>query len=99
LEPKQGAYWNTLGVAQYRMGEWDAAVTALEKSMELGSGHDSFNLFFLAMAHWHLGQKEKALDWYRQAVEWMNVHSPKDEELLRFRVEAEELLGVKDKQE
>src|SRR5262249_54030732 len=30
LDPKNGKYWNTLGVAHYRDGNWRAAVDALE---------------------------------------------------------------------
>ncbi|MCH8047715.1 MAG: tetratricopeptide repeat protein [Planctomycetes bacterium] len=55
--PKNGSYWNTLGIAQYRAGDWKAAIEALEKSMELGSGGNSFDWFFLAMAHRQLGSQ------------------------------------------
>src|SRR5262249_15890334 len=50
--PKAGLIWNTLGVAHYRAGDWKAAVETLEKSMSLRQGGDSFDWFFLAMAHW-----------------------------------------------
>jgi tetratricopeptide (TPR) repeat protein len=60
LEPKQGMWWNTLGAAQYRTGDWKATVEALKKSMELRHGGDSFDWFFLAMAHWQLGNKDEA---------------------------------------
>jgi hypothetical protein len=52
-----------------------------------------FNAFFLAMAHWQLGEKEKARDWYAQAVSWMDEHGT-TEDLKHFRAEAEELLGI-----
>ena len=68
LAPKQGTFWNTLGVAHYRAGDWKAAVAALEKSEELRNGGDSFDWFFLAMAHWQLGEKDEARKWYDQAV-------------------------------
>jgi hypothetical protein len=54
----------------------------------------SHNGFFLAMAHWQLGDKEQAHTWYDQAVQWMEKNKPQDEELGRFRAEAEELLGI-----
>jgi len=41
LAPKKGNYWNTLGVAHYRAGDWQAALKALEKSMEFRKGGDS----------------------------------------------------------
>jgi tetratricopeptide (TPR) repeat protein len=95
LAPKEGTFWNTLGAAQYRAGDWKAAVAALEKSMELRKGGDSVDWFFLAMAHRQLGDKKKARTWFDQAVQWMNKHQPADEELRRFRSETAELLGIK----
>jgi tetratricopeptide (TPR) repeat protein len=92
---KEGNHWNTLGVAHYRAGEWKAATQALEKSKELlGEKELSFNAIFLAMAHWRLGNKDEARKWYEQAVQWMEKNKPQDEELVRFRAEAEELLGI-----
>jgi tetratricopeptide (TPR) repeat protein len=96
LAPKEGDYWNTLGAAHYRAENFKEAVAALEKSMELREGGDSFDWFFLAMAYWHLGEKEKASSWYEKAVDWMDKNDPKNEELLRFRAEAAELLGTKE---
>ena len=92
LAPKKGHIWNTLGVAQYRAGDWDAAIDALQKSLEL-QGDNSFDFFFLAMAHWQLGHKDEARKWYDRAVEWMEENKPDEEELRRFRAEAEELIG------
>jgi WD40 repeat protein/serine/threonine protein kinase/Flp pilus assembly protein TadD len=94
--PKMPTCWNTLGAAHYRAGDWKAAVTALEKSMELGKGGDAGDWFFLAMAHWRLGDKEQARQWYDKAVPWMEKNKPQDDELRRFRAEAEALLGIKD---
>ena len=68
----------------------------MQKSDELLQGNPpSFNAFFLAMAHWQLGNEAEARKWYAQAVEWMEKNKPHDEELLRFRAEAEQLLKVK----
>jgi tetratricopeptide (TPR) repeat protein len=94
LAPKEGTYWNTLGVANYRAGDWNAAITALEKSMELRKGGDSFDWFFLAMVHWQLGEKDKARTWFNQAAEWMDKNQPKNDELRRFRAEATELMRI-----
>jgi serine/threonine protein kinase/Flp pilus assembly protein TadD len=90
--PKKGEFWNTLGVARYRAGNWQAAVAALEKSRQLRSGGDAFDFFFLAMAHWQLGDKAQARNWYDQAIKWME-HKPKDDDLDHFRDEAAALLG------
>jgi tetratricopeptide (TPR) repeat protein len=101
-EPKVANYWNTLGVAQYRAGQWQAAIESLEKSIELVAGEDiqggaageSWNAFFLAMAHQRLGHRDEARQCYDQAVEWMEKYEPNHMELLRFRAEAAELLGI-----
>jgi serine/threonine protein kinase/WD40 repeat protein len=92
--------WNTLGVAHYRAGHWNDAIAALSKAMEYADGeHESFNTFFLAMAHWRLGDKDKARQWYDRAVDWLekNKQLLGDDllELRRFHAEAEELLGSK----
>src|SRR5262249_30721661 len=65
--PQNGGFWNTLGVAQYRAGQWREAVTALEKAMALRKGGNSSDWLFLATAHWQLGDKEKARSWYDKA--------------------------------
>ena len=94
IAPKEGMYWNTLGVAQYRAGQFNEAITTLTKSMELRSGGDAFDWFFLAMAQWQLNNKDEARTWYDKAVEWTEKNKPGDEELLRFRAEAAELLEI-----
>ena len=87
-----GHCWNTLGVAHYRAGEWKEAVAALEKAMQLRGGGDSYDWFFLAMAYWQLGEKDKASQWFDKAVQWMDKNMPKGKELGRIRAEAAELL-------
>jgi tetratricopeptide (TPR) repeat protein len=95
LAPKDGNGWNTLGVAYYRKRDWNAAVAALEKSMAVRKGGDAFDWFFLAMAHWQLGEKDQARTWYDNAVPWSEKNQPHNEELLRFRAEAEALMGIR----
>ena len=92
--PDVGTCWNTLGAAQYRAGNYEEAVKALDRSVELSSGGRGFGLFFLAMSHWQLGNKDEARQWHGKAVAWMDENKPDDEELKRFRAEAEELLGI-----
>jgi tetratricopeptide (TPR) repeat protein len=86
-------YRNTLGVAHYRNGDDKQAIAELEESMRLSGGGDGFDWFFLAMAHWRLGDHDKARTWFDRAVKWMDRHQPRNVELLRFRAEAEALLG------
>jgi tetratricopeptide (TPR) repeat protein/tRNA A-37 threonylcarbamoyl transferase component Bud32 len=89
--PAEGSFWNTLGAAHYRAGNWTAAISSLEKSQQL-QGENGFTFCFLAMAHWKRGDKEKARKWYRQAVQWMQKDQAKDTELCCIGVEAAELL-------
>jgi serine/threonine protein kinase/tetratricopeptide (TPR) repeat protein len=96
LAPKEGSYWNTLGVAHYRAGAWKEAIAALEKSMEFRKGGNSADWFFLAMCHEKLGDKEKARQWYDKAMKWMDKNDPANEELRGFRAESAAVLGIKD---
>jgi tetratricopeptide (TPR) repeat protein len=92
INPREGNYWNTLGAAHYRAGDWKAAIAALNKSIEVkgGTAHDHF---FLAMAYWKNGDHGEARKWYAQGLAWMEKHDPVNEELRRFRAEAGLLLG------
>jgi tetratricopeptide (TPR) repeat protein len=93
--PRICGYWNTLGVVHYRKGHWREAAQALEKSTSLHpQGGDSFDWFFLAMAHYRMGDKERAHSWYQKAVTWMETNQQGLEELTRFRAEAAALLGM-----
>jgi serine/threonine protein kinase len=93
-EPRMGAFWNTLGVAYYRAGDWHAAIEALKKSMALRLGGDGYDWFFLAMAHWQLGEKERARQWYQRAVKSMEKMRPEQYELPEFKAEAEAQLEI-----
>jgi tetratricopeptide (TPR) repeat protein len=96
LAPKNGACWNTLGAALYRAENWDGAIAALEKSIAV-QGDNSFDGFFLAMAHWQRGQRDEARRLYDRAVRWMQASKPNDNELHRFRAEAAALLQVEER--
>jgi uncharacterized protein HemY len=74
--PKVGVAWSTLGMARYRAGKFRGAIEALEQSARLRDGGDGYDLFFLAMAHWQLGDKEQARQWYDKAVQWMDEGRP-----------------------
>jgi serine/threonine protein kinase/WD40 repeat protein len=98
LAPQRPHYWNTLGVAHYRAGNWSEAIEKLKKAEELGPDiHFAWNAFFIAMAYCRLAEKQQARAWYERAVSWMERNQPNveqlREELRRFRAEAEELLA------
>ena len=79
------------------MGDWAAAVEALNKSMELRQGGDAFDWYFMAMAEWQRGNKDQARQWYDKAAAWQEKKAKDNEELRRFRDEAAELLGIEAK--
>ena len=83
LNPKLSTAWNTLGEAYYGDGQWQEAISALEKGLSLRKGGDSEDFFFLAMAHRQLGHNEEARQWYEKGVTWMDQHAPKDNWLRR----------------
>jgi serine/threonine protein kinase/Flp pilus assembly protein TadD len=93
-KPAESMYWNTLGVARYRRGDWKGAVTALEKATQLNGGSDPTDGFFLAMAHWQLKERQQARSWFDRAAQTMKKNQQPSEELKRFRTEAALLLGL-----
>jgi tetratricopeptide (TPR) repeat protein len=92
--PTSANFRNTLGAALYRAGQDEEALEALETSMDLSGGGDAFDWFLMAMVRQKLG-KADARVWFDRAVAWAYEHKPDDEELLRFRAEAEEVLGLR----
>jgi tetratricopeptide (TPR) repeat protein len=105
--PLDGENWNALGIIQYRLGAWGAAIEALERSVELRGGGDASDWFFLAMAHCRRGENEASRDCYKKAIAWLTANSagtdvaswmaknkPDDWHLRRYRAEAAALLGL-----
>jgi serine/threonine protein kinase/tetratricopeptide (TPR) repeat protein len=93
------AWWNILGIARYRAGEWQAALEALNKSVTFQAagpswGGPSWDAFYLAMAHRQLGHDRRAREWYQQACSEMGTSPFGKRKLLRLRAEAAALLGV-----
>jgi WD domain, G-beta repeat len=100
LAPEEGVFLNTLGVAQYRAGQYVAAIETLGQSERFNAarfqGSNPADLAFLAMAHYRLGQKEKAQDHLSRLQETMKRGQWEgDAEAGSFLREAEELLQPK----
>jgi tetratricopeptide (TPR) repeat protein len=93
-EPELAAAWYTLGAASYRMGDWDAAASALARSMELTDGGGPGDWFYLAMTLRQKGQPDRARALYERAVARMREDSTRYLDLRRPRTEAAQLLGL-----
>ena len=90
---KASSYWNTLGVAYFRNTQYEKAIEALEKSEALQPGtYFIDNALFLAMSHWHLGNREKARKWLSDAITAFGKQSSPADDLQRFRRDAESLV-------
>jgi serine/threonine protein kinase/Tfp pilus assembly protein PilF len=96
-DPKSAAFHVTLGSIRYRLGDGKGAINNLEHALQLRKANDPASAkagFFLAMAHWRLGEKDKARQWFDQAVAWMRSASKNATDLTQFHAEAAELLGI-----
>jgi serine/threonine protein kinase/Flp pilus assembly protein TadD len=94
LQPESSWDLQYLGWAEYRMGNWQAAVDALEKSCQLqdnGGRGDAYQWLVLALANHQLGRTEEARRWYVKSVQ-SRLHWPGDIGVIK--AEAEALLGV-----
>lgn len=67
--PEVPAYKNPIGVAHCRLGDWQAAVGALEQSVEARAGGDANDWAFLALAYANLGRVDDARLWRDRAQE------------------------------
>jgi serine/threonine protein kinase/Tfp pilus assembly protein PilF len=97
--PSMAVFWNTLGVALYRVGDCEGAAEALNKSMELNTVDregDPNDWLFLAMLEHRRGDRRKARAWLDRSVAWIEARKSDDAAILRARAEAEQLLGPAD---
>jgi tetratricopeptide (TPR) repeat protein len=68
LAPNSDEPWRTLGEAQYRNGNWRAAVDSLQNAIRLDHSDAPFDWFLLAMAYWKLGNRQQARQSFDQGV-------------------------------
>jgi len=93
LRPGHGPYLNTLGAAAYASGDFEAAVAALGRSVELAGG-TGFDDFLMAKAYARLGDHDAALACFARADDWARAHHPDHPELARLRDEAAALISA-----
>ncbi len=96
-DPDNPSYLNTLGVAQYRVGQHDAALDSLARSdsifIELGQGNKLANLAAIALAEYQLGRIDDARMYLEQAREASRTRGESDPVVSRFLLsEAESLI-------
>ena len=96
--PKDGQLQTTLGIAQYRAKKYHDAVATLTQAAELdGDRRIAPRGFFLAMARFSTGEKEKARAAFDEAAAWMDFEGrPGHPALVHNRAEAAKLLGLKE---
>jgi hypothetical protein len=95
--PNDGAFLNTLGVAQYRCEHWEDAVTTLTRSNQINSssqlGPQPADVAFLAMVLHRLDKNEEARNEFERLRELVRQEKwTADEEALGFLHEAEALI-------
>jgi WD40 repeat protein len=101
VSPDDGTYLNTLGVCQFRLGDYEGAIESLEKSRSKNQQpagmftmyyHPSDTLF-LAMSLYQAGRHEEARQNLKFATQAMKVGQFRaDRELREFMTEAQTLL-------
>jgi eukaryotic-like serine/threonine-protein kinase len=103
--------WATRGIARYRNDDFKGAKADLQKEIELlpisqKSGSSDLEnragaIFFLAMAHWQLGEKEEARTCFEKGMQWVEKRGSDRGHwfpaLKRTRAEAAGLLGLENK--
>jgi tetratricopeptide (TPR) repeat protein len=94
LEPKRGPFWNTMGVAHYRAGQFHEAIRAFGESMQFRDGGDANDWLFLAMAYQRLNETDRAKGWLDRSLSWITAHPSDDPQLAQFRDEAALVLGL-----
>ncbi|MAC90336.1 tetratricopeptide repeat protein [Maricaulis sp.] len=83
LDPENGNVIDSLGWAHYRLGQYEAAVQALERAAELSPGNATAN-YHLGDAYWQVGRELEAGFQWRRAVDL----DPRPEQLegLEYRI-------------
>ena len=83
-----------LALAYLRLGRWQDCLSTAERLHAMIPVDASRGGFIFAMAHWHLGHREEAEKWYRYGARWQQGFKSHDRTQLRWRAEAEKLMGL-----
>ncbi|MFO0913245.1 MAG: protein kinase [Pirellulales bacterium] len=58
-----------LGMCEFRAGNWQSAINALAGAQQSPRGNDALTDFYLAMAHFKLGNQAEAMAWLQRGVQ------------------------------
>ena len=95
LLPGTTAHLRPLGVAQYRLGDYRAALQSLSKVRQLSPDFkDSVYLFYLSMAYGRMNEAEKAREFFDLAAQWRLSDLTAEAHVRKLCAEAAELLGL-----
>ncbi len=98
---KKVGWSGLLGLAHYRAGHWEKTAELTRLKIERSEANPVV-CFLHAMSCWQLGQKEKALTSYTEAMEFMDSKQPpaaywlQAEATLLFGMPETEILELKD---
>ncbi|HEY6446871.1 MAG TPA: serine/threonine-protein kinase [Acidobacteriaceae bacterium] len=67
--PTDPAMETTLGLAEYRNGNWDASVAALQQAMRLDQGEEPADFLVLSMADWQRGDQADAATLFQKGAQ------------------------------
>ncbi|MCK4659407.1 MAG: hypothetical protein KAV82_07785, partial [Phycisphaerae bacterium] len=94
LAPENGCFLTTIGMLQYRLGDYAEALQTLGRAIERNGRAFPSDRAFVAMARWKLGHEEDAraaLEEARTAMEGPSV--PDEERNPEYLTEAESLIS------
>ena len=91
--PTIGYNWQLLGIAHYRAGKWAEALAAFDTVPVPISGRRD-NGFFRAMTLWHVGDRDRARESYRESMTAFKRFPRPRPELVRIQAEAQTLISA-----
>ena len=99
LASDNAGYLNTLGIVQYRLDDWSAAIETLEQAVRIAGDEKAtaYDFLFLSMSFSQLGKLEKARANLEKGIQWIDEQkslSPQwKKELTETRQEAQDLIA------
>ncbi len=93
LRPKDAEAWLVSGATLYRVGRWQEAVAALEKSSQLDRGGQTAVCYYLALGYQKLDEPRKARSAMTRAESRFAASKSTDHALTELREEARQALA------